>query len=59
LPKATQRETDAKQGRETDAKQIIWQVDWKEGEIYEISYQFDTPDISPYLYLLGPLEFYE
>ncbi|PIY89743.1 MAG: hypothetical protein COY73_00020, partial [Candidatus Nealsonbacteria bacterium CG_4_10_14_0_8_um_filter_37_14] len=27
LPKATQRETDAKQGRETDAKQIIWQVD--------------------------------
>jgi len=38
---------------------IIWQVDWKAGETYELKYQFDAPDISPYLYLLGPLEFYE
>jgi len=55
----TGRETDAKLIRETDAKQIIWQVDWKAGETYELKYQFDAPDISPYLYLLGPLEFYE
>ena len=55
----TGRETDAKLVRETDAKQIIWQVDWKAGETYELSYQFDAPDISPYLYLLGPLEFYD
>ena len=37
-------------------KQIIWQVDWKEGEIYELKYQFNAPNISPYLYLLGPLK---
>ena len=40
-------------------KIIQWQVDWKMGESYELKYQFDAPDISPYLYLLGPLEFYE
>ena len=38
---------------------IIWQVDWKAGETHELKYTFDAPDISPYLYLLGPLEFYE
>jgi len=37
-------------------KLIIWQVDWKAGEIYELKYEFDAPDISPYLYLLGPLK---
>ncbi len=37
-------------------KEIVWQVDWKRRESYELSYQFDAPDISPYLYLLGPLE---
>ncbi len=36
--------------------QIIWHVDWKAGEIYELKYQFDAPDISPYLYLLGPFK---
>ena len=36
-------------------KKIIWQVAWGEGGIYELRYQFDAPDISPYLYLLGPL----
>jgi hypothetical protein len=36
-------------------KEIVWQVDWKAGEEYELKYQFDVPDISPYLYLLGPL----
>ena len=38
-------------------KEIIWQVDWKVGETYELNYQFDAPDLSPYLYLLGPLKF--
>jgi len=38
---------------------IIWQVDWKAGESYELKYQFNAPDVSPYLYLLGPLEFYQ
>ena len=39
-----------------EEKSLIWKADWKEGEIYELTYQFDAPDISPYLYLLGPLE---
>jgi len=40
-------------------KQIIWNVSWQAGSTYELKYQFDAPDISPHLYLLGPLEFYE
>ena len=40
-----------------NSKQLIWQVDWRAGETYELRYQFDAPDISPYLYLLGPLRF--
>ena len=35
---------------------IFWDVHWKKGEIYELIYEFDAPDISPYLYLLGPLQ---
>jgi len=42
-----------------DTKQIIWSVDWQTGETYELIYQFDAPNISPYLYLLGPLEFHD
>ncbi|KPJ56968.1 hypothetical protein AMJ49_02905 [Parcubacteria bacterium DG_74_2] len=39
-----------------DTQEIIWDVAWKEGESYELKYQFDAPDVSPYLYLLGPLQ---
>ncbi|MFC1663962.1 hypothetical protein ACFL0A_02505, partial [Patescibacteria group bacterium] len=42
-----------------DEKNIIWQVDWEAGDTYEFIYQFDAPDISPYLYLVGPLQFYD
>jgi len=41
---------------QNDTKEIVWQVNWKAGGTYELKYQFDAPDISPYLYLLGPLE---
>jgi len=41
----------------SDVQEIHWQVDWKAGKSYELKYQFDAPDISPYLYLLGPLRF--
>ena len=37
-------------------------VDLKTGESIELNYTFDAPDISPYIYLLGPLQigdFYE
>ncbi len=36
-------------------KIIEWDVDWKTGEVHELEYTFDAPDISPYLYYLGPL----
>jgi len=39
-----------------DQKSIVWEVDWKIGKEYELSYTFDAPDISPYIYLLGPLQ---
>ncbi|MFZ2970494.1 MAG: hypothetical protein WA063_05065 [Minisyncoccia bacterium] len=40
-------------------KIITWNVDIKEGESIELKYTFDAPDVSPYIYLLGPLRFYE
>jgi hypothetical protein len=36
--------------------QITWSdVTMKEGESITLTYRFDAPDVSPYLYLLGPL----
>ena len=48
--------SDKKQETWDEEKLIIWDVDWKEGETQELKYQFDAPDITPYLYLLGPLK---
>jgi len=39
-----------------NSKVLTWEVNWKKGKTYEISYEFDAPDISPEFYLLGPLE---
>jgi hypothetical protein len=39
-----------------DKRTINWTVQWQRNQIYELSYQFDAPDISPYFYLLGPFE---
>jgi len=50
---------DKRQETGDEEKNIIWEVDWKTEGNYELNYQFDAPDISPYLYLLGPLEFTE
>jgi len=36
-------------------KEIVWRASWFTGEEYELRYQFKAPNISPYLYLLGPL----
>ncbi len=33
---------------------IRWNVDWKAGLAYTLSYQFDPPDVSPDLHVLGP-----
>jgi hypothetical protein len=51
------------QENENSAKRILWEnIELKQGDEIEIQYVFDAPDISPYLYLLGPLQigdFYE
>jgi len=41
------------------SKELIWEVDWKEGRTYELEYQFKAPEISPQFYLLGPLQLTE
>jgi len=35
---------------------ISWEVSLKKGQTIELGYDFDAPDISPELYLMGPLE---
>ena len=45
------------QNAEDDGKNLIWEsVVLQQGDELELKYQFDAPDVSPYLYLLGPLE---
>jgi len=42
-----------------DAQAIEWQADFKKDDLVELNYQFRAPNISPYSYLLGHLEFYD
>lgn len=35
-------------------KFAVWNVNLKPGEVYQYTYRFDAPDISPYIYFLGP-----
>lgn len=37
------------------AMRLTWQLTLKEGEEARLGYTFDAPDVSPYLYLFGPL----
>ncbi|MFZ2886955.1 MAG: hypothetical protein WA021_04010, partial [Minisyncoccia bacterium] len=39
-----------------NAKRLVWPVSLKAGESVRVAYEYDAPDISPYLYLLGPAE---
>jgi|GEM_PF-1621261 len=34
---------------------ISWPVEWRAGNTYKLEYEYDAPDISPYIFLLGPL----
>jgi len=36
-------------------RKVIWEVNWKKGGTYALSYEFDVPDVSPQFYLLGPV----
>jgi hypothetical protein len=38
------------------AKKLSWQVSLDAGETETLIYEFDAPDISPYLFVLGPVE---
>ncbi|HXK38070.1 MAG TPA: DUF2341 domain-containing protein, partial [Candidatus Paceibacterota bacterium] len=35
-------------------KRLSWDVDMNAGEVYQFTYRFDAPDISPYMFFLGP-----
>lgn len=37
-------------------QQIGWNVDWKKGQTYTLSYSIKFPPISPEFYLIGPLK---
>ncbi|UCC91968.1 MAG: hypothetical protein JSV39_01750, partial [Candidatus Aenigmatarchaeota archaeon] len=39
-----------------DAKTLTWNEKLTAGETHQISYEFDAPDVSPYLFTLGALE---
>ena len=36
---------------------IIWPVDLKKGQEIELAYTYDAPDVSPYVFYLGKLQF--
>ncbi len=38
------------------AKRVVWPVELRAGETKTFRYEYDAPDISPYIYLLGPAE---
>ena len=39
-----------------DTKVLAWNKNLVKGEVYNIYYEFDAPEISPYLFVLGELE---
>ena len=41
---------------DTDTKILTWTKNLVKGETYNIYYEFDAPDVSPYLFTLGALE---
>jgi DNA-binding beta-propeller fold protein YncE len=44
------------QNTDKNTKLIVWQGKMLANQTYDFKYTFDAQDISPYLYLLGPLE---
>ncbi|OGH65022.1 MAG: hypothetical protein A2821_00915 [Candidatus Magasanikbacteria bacterium RIFCSPHIGHO2_01_FULL_41_23] len=43
---------------EGDVQVLNWPIVWQAGDVYELTYDFDAPDISPYLFMLGPASFF-
>lgn len=48
--------TDARITKDGDEYELAWDLDLSAGESYAVSYTFDAPDVSPYLYTVGPAE---
>ncbi|HLC74113.1 MAG TPA: hypothetical protein VJH20_05770 [Candidatus Nanoarchaeia archaeon] len=48
--------TNATISHNNDRKIISWDVDLRKGDNVNLYYEFDSPDISPYLYLIGKLQ---
>jgi hypothetical protein len=46
-------------GCQVKEKEIVWKVNFEKGKDYEFNFTFNAPNISPYLYLLGPIELYQ
>jgi hypothetical protein len=42
-----------------DTKILSWDVNLREGDTITLTYEFDAPDVSPELFLLGPLELFQ
>jgi hypothetical protein len=42
---------------DSETLSLSWDVDFVAGETYELTYEFDTPEVSPYLYFVGPFHF--
>ncbi len=49
-------DTDASITIDNDDQVLTWDVSVSAGESIEVSYQFDAPDISPFLFVLGAAE---
>ncbi len=56
IPESFLVETDAEVRMYGDSKNLVWPLSLKAGESARFRYVYDAPDISPYLYLLGPAE---
>jgi hypothetical protein len=50
-------DTDGALAESSDGIKLTWSVALDVGDRIDLTYSFDAPDISPYMYLLGPLQF--
>ncbi len=48
--------TDAEIRAMADYTELVWNLDIPAGQSETVSYEFDAPDLSPYLYELGPAQ---
>lgn len=54
---SSSREIDWQEEEGVANRKIIWSLSLQKGEWVTLRYKYDAPDLSPYLWLLGPLRF--